>query len=146
MNVGFKKLHTDAILPTYKNDRDAGIDLYAQVGCTIHAGKRAILGTGVAWEPLDCAKGTKACMIVKSRSGMAFNFGVEASGAGVIDQAFRGEIKVKLYNNSDRPYMITKGDRIAQGIILELPLIDVIEIQELSDSDRGTNGFGSSGK
>jgi dUTP pyrophosphatase len=77
---------------------------------------------------------------------MAFNFGVEASGAGVIDQAFRGEIKVKLYNNSDRPYMITKGDRIAQGIILELPLIDVIEIQELSDSDRGTNGFGSSGK
>jgi dUTP pyrophosphatase len=146
MKIGFKKLYEDALIPRYSNELDVGIDLYAQVGCTIHAGKTAILGTGVAWEPIVWTSGTKPCMIVKSRSGLAFNHTIEASGAGVIDSSFRGEIKVKLYNNSDRPYIVMKGDRIAQGIILELPMVDVLEVTELSDTARGANGFGSSGK
>ena len=143
MTAKFKRLYEDSILPTFKHPEDAGLDLYAHYGCTIPVGEAVIFGTGVAWEPPN---DRKYFMEVKSRSGLAFNHGVEASNAGVVDSLFRGEIKVKLYNNSKKPYAVAKGDRIAQGIIFELPVVEVKEAVELTDSTRGANGFGSSGK
>ena len=145
MTVNFKRLYEDSILPSYGNNdsSNAGLDLYAHYGCVIPVGESAIFGTGIAWEPPN---DHKYFMEVKSRSGLAFNHGVEASGAGVIDSTFQGEIKVKLYNNGQKPYRVNRGDRIAQGIIFELPVVEVKEVAELSDSTRGANGFGSSGK
>lgn len=145
MIINFKRLYEDSILPSYgSNDNsNAGLDLYAHFSCTIPAGESAIIGTGVAWEsPPD----RKYFMEVKSRSGLAFNHGIEASNAGVIDAGYSGEIKVKLYNNSKKTYVVGRGDRIAQGIIFELPVVVVAEVAELSDSTRGDKGFGSSGK
>lgn len=143
MTVNFKRLYDDSIIPTQKDPTDAGLDLYAHYGCTVPVGESVIFGTGVAWEPPnDC----KYFMMVNSRSGLAFNHGVEASNAGICDSSYRGEIKVKLYNNGKQPYVVVKGDRIAQGIVFQLPVVEVKEISELSDSARGANGFGSSGK
>ena len=85
-------------------------------------------------------------MMINSRSGLACNHGIEASNAGIIDSLYRNEIKVKLYNNGEKPYVVAKGDRIAQGIIFELPIVEVKEVLEISASTRGANGFGSSGK
>ena len=148
MKVGFKKLYDDSIIPSYGNgdESNAGLDLYAHYGATIHAHSAAIFGTGVAWEPFNWAVGYKPFLLVNSRSGLAFNSGVEASNAGVVDVSYRGEIKVKLYNNTDKDVFINKGDRIAQGIAMELPYVEVVELTELSETSRGDRGFGSSGK
>ena len=148
MKVGFKKLYEDSILPSYgnKDESNAGLDLYAHYGATIHAHSAAIFGTGVAWEPFNWAVGYKPFLLVNSRSGLASNSGVEASNAGVVDVSYRGEIKVKLYNNTDKDVLINKGDRIAQGIVIEIPHVEVVELTELSETTRGDKGFGSSGK
>ena len=148
MKVGFKKLYDDSIIPSYGNgdEANAGLDLYAHYGATIHAHSAAIFGTGVAWEPFNWSVGFKPFLLVNSRSGLAFNQSIEASNAGVCDQAYRGEIKVKLYNNSDKDVFIQKGDRIAQGIVVEIPHVEVVELTNLSETSRGDKGFGSSGK
>ena len=148
MKVGFKKLYDDSIIPSYGNgdESNAGLDLYAHYGAMIHAHSYAIFGTGVAWEPMYWTVGFKPFLLVNSRSGLAFNSGVEASNAGVVDVSYRGEIKVKLYNNTDSDVLIKRGDRIAQGIVMEIPHVEVTELTELSDTTRGDKGFGSSGK
>jgi dUTP pyrophosphatase len=148
MKVGFKKLYDDSIIPSYGNgdESNAGLDLYAHYGATIHANSSAIFGTGVAWEPFNWAVGYKPFLLVNSRSGLAFNSGVEASNAGVVDVSYRGEIKVKLYNNTDKDVFINKGDRIAQGIVMEIPHVEVTELADLAETTRGDKGFGSSGK
>ena len=147
--VPFKKLNEDATIPTFgKSITDAGMDLYAVHGCSIRAGESAIIDTGVAWDGMALmTQYEKPVLIVKSRSGLAFNHEVEASQAGVIDASFRGSIKVRLYNNSKKSYHVSKGDRIAQAILYYIPLCVPVEVDEFStlETARGENGFGSTG-
>jgi dUTP pyrophosphatase len=82
---------------------------------------------------------------VKSRSGLGFKHGIEV-GAGTIDAGFRGGVSVKLYNHTHEPYHIKRGERIAQIVFQKCELWEPVEVGELSEAERGTKGFGDSGK
>lgn len=144
MKIRFKKLHRDAIIPTRANPNDAGLDIYALEDVLIHPTIRSIgqarIPTGIAVEIPEGYYGK-----VSSRSGLAFKHGI-FSFDGTIDSGYRGEIGVLLYNTTDQRYRIHKGDRIAQLLIIPCAVMDPVEVRELSDSHRGSNGFGSSGK
>lgn len=146
--MNFKKLDKEAILPSFGNEFAAGIDFYALDKYpghvyTIPAQSSAIIPTGIAWEP---ESGSRCALIIQSRSGMALKWGIECSNAGVIDSDYRGEIKIKLYNTNDDEYVVHGGDRIAQGIVYTLPDVILRETKELSETERGANGFGSTGR
>ena len=138
MIVKFKKLHPDAIVPTYGTEHAAAFDLYALETTT--GANRAVIKTGLAFEiPKGCA------MFIKPRSGLAFNQGVEAF-QGTIDSDYRGEVKVLLTtSDTEQSIKVAKGDRIAQAIVIPVPVITFQEASELSDTSRGAQGFGHTG-
>lgn len=133
------KLLTDtAIAPQMAHPTDAAFDLYADEDMIIDHGSQALVSTGVAMAiPKHCTG------ILKSRSGHSSKKGVNV-GAGVIDSGYRGEVKVLLQATQDE-FIIKKGDRIAQLLIvpIERPEIEVVDI--LDTTDRGDGGFGSTG-
>lgn len=148
--LNVQRLREDAILPTRKYSTDAGLDLYAIEDIEIDASKvssnfigvnigKTIVHTGIAVEIKPGYSGK-----IVGRSGLAFDKDILCS-EGTID-IYRGELKVKLYNMTGRPYQIRKGDRIAQLVISKCELPKVNEVDKLSDSDRGEDGFGSSGR
>jgi dUTP pyrophosphatase len=145
INVGVKKLHPDAIIPTKANPNDAGFDLYfSQEGVNLYSIRtqsRATLKTGIVMEIPEGYAG-----FIWDRSGLAAKSGIHRL-AGVIDSDYRGEIMVCLFN-TDRhdDYNVTRGERIAQIVIQEVPKVVLFEIDELSETERGEDGFGSSGK
>ena len=147
MKILFKKLKKDAHIPAFGGDdpSNAGLDLCACIPTPVIIQPRqsVVIPIGIAWEPQS---DQKCVMIVKSRSGMAFNQGIEVTNAGVIDQGYRGEFKVLLYNYGATAFTVYHGQKIAQGIIQILPDIEVGEVEELSASLRGEQGFGSTGK
>lgn len=138
MILKFKKLHPDATVPTYGTEHAAAFDLYALEATT--GASRAVVKTGLAFEiPRGCA------MFIKPRSGLAFNQGVEAF-QGTIDSDYRGEVKVLLTtSDSEQGISVAKGDRIAQAIVIPVPVITFQESSELSDTSRGAQGFGHTG-
>lgn len=153
MNLKFKRLNDDAILPTRAHLGDAGLDLYVTEDVTVQTGVVTIAPTGLAVEIPFGYVG-----LVHPRSGLAFKHGITVVNApGTIDAAFRGEIKVALttveyaamytHRPSDPSVIrIEKGDRIAQLVIQKVELPVPIWVNELSDTDRGAGGFGSTGK
>lgn len=138
MQVKYKKLHPDAVTPTYGTKGAAAFDLYALETTT--GANRAVIKTGLAFEiPKGCA------MFIKPRSGLAFNQGVEAF-QGTIDSDYRGEVKVLLTtSDTEQSIKVAKGDRIAQAIVIPVPVITFQETSELSDTLRGAQGFGHTG-
>ncbi|MFZ4617721.1 MAG: dUTP diphosphatase [Rectinemataceae bacterium] len=151
IKVCFKKLNQNAEIPRYGYRGDAGLDFFAVDDVVIPAHESIDVGTGVAWqaEMVDLIGdecGWHPYLQLKGRSGMSIKNGVELCNAGVIDWGYRGEIRVKLYNTSGEAYEIKRGDRIAQGIVYLVPEVRVIEVEELSISERGDRGFGSSGR
>jgi dUTP pyrophosphatase len=125
---------------------DAGLDLCACEDVTIPAKGQCLIGTGLAWGGVFlCNEYEKPVMIIKSRSGLAVKHNIECSNAGVIDALYTGEIKVLLRNMSEAPFQIKAGERIAQGIIYMIPHVQPYWIEELPDTSRGINGFGSTG-
>lgn len=142
---GMIKIFLDdgAILPTRAYPTDAGMDLYAREDTVIPGRGSARFDTGVH---IRFDKGTYGK--IESRSGLNMKNCVVSCG-GTIDESYLGSIGVKLYNLSDESYEVHKGDRIAQLVIMryESPTVEVVDsIEELGDTDRGANGFGSSGK
>lgn len=140
-NIKVKRLHPDAILPTYATDGSGCFDLYAIDRTPIGTGFPA-LRTGLAFEiPEDHV------MLVFSRSGHGFNHDVRlANAVGVIDADYRGEVKVKLTADSTvNPLVVRPGDRIAQALVIPIAQMSFTEVDELSDTARGTGGFGSTG-
>ena len=130
-----------ANLPTKAHKTDAGYDLYSVEGPTeLQPGQRAAFHTGVAFE---IPKGYVG--LIWPRSGMAVKKGIHTL-AGVIDAGYRGEITVCLLNTGDESCSISKGDRIAQILIQEIPLFRIQEVEELDSTKRGSGGFGSTGK
>jgi dUTP diphosphatase len=143
MELRFKQLSDAARLPSRANSGDAGLDLYAAERVTIGpGGGRASVGTGLAVEVPPGHAG-----LVLPRSGLAAKHGIALTNApGLIDSGYRGELRVLLLNTDPgAPFEVEPGDRIAQLLILPLVEADPLEVSELSGSDRGDGGFGSSG-
>lgn len=153
VNIYFKKLDKKAVLPELTNPFDAGIDFRTIVSDSIKPHNRNIFPTGLAWEPqfgTDSFSSLYSNMFkiylkLYSRSGLSAKKGIEV-GAGVVDQDYRGEIKIVLHNHTDQVINIRKYDKIAQGIIYIVPFIRLIEANSLTNTVRGENGFGSSGR
>lgn len=146
MILKVKKLRTEAALPARQTQFSAGYDLFACTGepITVRAGETVKIPTGIALE----LEGTReAVMLIYARSSLATKFGIApANCVGVIDWDYRGEIIVALHNSSDKHYTISHGDRIAQLVITPVFTPQAVEAEELSDTDRGEGGFGSTGK
>jgi len=142
--IHVKKLNANAKIPTYGSNEAAGADLYAclETAITILPGESAWVGTGIALEvPKGCAG------LVYARSGLACKRGLApANKVGVVDSDYRGEIKVVLYNHSNEPQIIENGERIAQFVITPVLTPPYEEVTELSNTERGVGGFGSTGK
>lgn len=142
--IHVKKLHENAILPTYGSEEAAGADLYACLDEPVTAapGETVWIPTGLAMEiPRGCAG------LVYARSGLACKKGLApANKVGVIDSDYRGPVTVVLHNHGSVPQTILHGDRIAQMVITPVltPVYEAVE--DLSDTDRGQGGFGSTGK
>lgn len=142
--VNVKKLNPNAILPSYGSDGAAGADLYAclQESITIDPGETAWIPTGISLEVPAGYAG-----LIYARSSLGVKRGLApANKVGVIDSDYRGEINVVLLNHGKEPQMISNGDRIAQFLITPVLTPRFIEVKELSDTDRGAGGFGSTGK
>lgn len=142
--IRVKKLHPSAVLPTYGSASAAGADLYAclEAPVTIEPGEIYWVPTGIALEvPVGCAG------LIYARSSMGTKRGLApANKVGVVDSDYRGEIKVVLLNHSKLPQTLEPGERIAQFVITPVLTPSYEEVEDLTDTDRGTGGFGSTGK
>lgn len=146
MRVNYKKLDDRAVVPMYGSEYAAGLDLSALIqngakAQRIPAGTTAKIGTGIAMEIPEGYFGA-----VFARSGMATKRGLRpANCVGVIDSDYRGEIIVPLHNDTDKCETIRDGDRIAQMVIMPYLGVELSEAEEIDDTGRGGNGFGSTG-
>ena len=140
-----KLVHPDAQLPKRETSGSAGHDLRACISedVILPAGGSLRLPTGIAIE----MESADYVAIIAARSSMAAKYGVTmANGIGVIDSDYRGEISVLLYNHSQEDFVIHPGDRVAQLLLLPVDLPDIVEVEELSQTQRGEGGFGSTGR
>ena len=145
MEHKIRKLREGAKSPRRATEGAAGMDLYACIdeSITLAPQQLAIVPTGIAIELPDngCAA------FLYARSGLGVKHGIcLGNGVGVIDSDYRGEICVGLCNVSDKPYVIAPEERIAQMVIAPVFTPDVVEVSELSDTERGAGGFGSTGR
>jgi dUTP pyrophosphatase len=138
MSLGVKKLTYDAIVPTRGSDGAVGYDLYSSEDAVVpcQAG-RALVGTGITVVLPQGVYGR-----VAPRSGLAVKHCINV-GAGVIDPDYTGEIKVVLFNHGENDFEIKKGDRIAQLVLERCETPPIEEISIVEDTERGSNGFGS---
>ncbi len=134
-----KKLRPDAVLPVRKRKGDAGLDLYAVEDVVLKPGEWKAVPTGIAVEIPEGHFG-----LIKDRSGLALKYALHCL-AGVVDENYRGEIKVVMINLGGEEFKVEKGTRIAQLLIVPYLSVEVEEVEELSDTERGERGFGSSG-
>ena len=141
--VKVKKLDERAIIPSYGSEYAAGCDLYALLDkdLVIDPGQTILVRTGLAMEiPVGYAG------MIFARSGLASKRGLApANKVGVIDSDYRGEIMVALHNHSSEEQIVFHGERIAQLVIMPFYKADFEEVEELSDTVRGSGGFGSTG-
>lgn len=143
--IRFQKLHPNAVIPQRATPGSAGMDLVACIEepVLLPAGGRAMIPTGLAMA-IPTAEWVG---LVYARSGLAVRHGITLSNSvGVIDSDYRGEIRVGLCNLGQEPYTIQPGERIAQLVISPVLLPPVEEANELDSTERGTGGFGSTGK
>lgn len=133
------KLDPGAIFPSRAHSTDAGLDLYATGPMQVPARGEAVFDTGVH---IELPPGTAG--MLKSKSGLNVNHSITSEG--VIDEGYTGSIRVKLYNHGDHPYQVEPGDKISQLVIVPVltPAVDLVD--KLADTDRGTGGFGSTGR
>ncbi|HYX89660.1 MAG TPA: dUTP diphosphatase [Gaiellaceae bacterium] len=136
-----RRLREEAVLPERAYAGDAGLDLVACDRHELGPGERAVVGTGVAVAIPDGFAG-----FVQPRSGLAARHGISVVNApGLIDSGYRGEIRVVLLNTDrDEPFVVEPGMRIAQLVVLPVPELELAEVEELPESERGVRGFGSS--
>lgn len=140
-NLKVKLLNEDALLPIQANKGDAGLDLFSAEDKVIKPGEAQLISTGIS---IELPEGTEAQ--VRPRSGLALkNCVTVLNSPGTIDEGFRGEIKVILINHGKKEFRIEKRMRIAQMVIAPVPQVQITLVDELTISDRGEGGFGSSG-
>ncbi len=142
MQLPFKRLDHQASLPANAHPGDAGLDLASAADLEVGPGERAMVPTGIAVAIPDGHAG-----LVLPRSGLASRHGLTLANApGLIDAGYRGEITCAVVNlDRELPVRISKGDRIAQLVIVPIPSIESLWVKELPASERGEGGFGSTG-
>lgn len=142
VNLTIKRLDKDVELPQYAYPGDAGLDLRSNADLVLKPFERKLIPTGLAIAIPEGYAG-----FVQPRSGLALNQGLSFPNTpGLIDSHYRGELKVVAINlDPQNPILINKGDRIAQLVIQEVPVVNLVEVKELDETDRGSGGFGSSG-
>lgn len=144
MNIKVKKLKPDATVPTMGSKFAAGADLYSaeDADVVIEPSETKFIGTGLAMEIPEGYVG-----LVYARSGLACKRGLApANKVGVVDSDYRGEIQVALHNHGKEAQTVEKGERIAQMVIAPYLSVNYEEADELSETERGEGGFGSTGR
>lgn len=145
MKVKVKKLDPRAVLPEYATPGSACFDIHVildEIGDAVLPGTRETFRTGLAFEIPE-----GHVMLVHSRSGMGFKHSVVlANGTGVLDSDYRGELRVALQNHGPHAYPVDHGDRVAQAMIIPVDKVEWEEVSELSETERGECGYGSTGK
>jgi dUTP pyrophosphatase len=136
-----KRLRGDAVLPARAYPGDAGVDLAACERVELAPGERALVPTGLAVAIPEGYAG-----FVQPRSGLATDHGISiVNTPGLVDSGYRGELRVLLLNTDpERAFVVEPGMRIAQLVVLPVPEIELVEVDELPESERGVRGFGSS--
>jgi dUTP pyrophosphatase len=141
IELPIQRLHTDAVVPQRAYTGDAGLDLASCERVELGPGERALVGTGLAVAIPEGYAG-----FVQPRSGLAARHGLTVvNSPGLVDSGYRGELRVVLLN-TDRtePFVVEPGMRIAQLVVLPVPELELVEVDELPSSERGVRGFGSS--
>jgi dUTP pyrophosphatase len=142
IQVQVTRLRDDAVLPGRAYPGDAGLDLVACEQCELAPGQRALVATGIAVAIPEGYAG-----FVQPRSGLATKHGITiVNTPGLIDSGYRGELRVNLLNTDPTsPFVVEPGMRIAQLVVVPVAQVELSEVAELPESERGTGGFGSSG-
>ncbi|MFC2163374.1 dUTP diphosphatase [Acidobacteriota bacterium] len=139
MELKVKRIHDSAKLPSYGHKGDAGLDLYSSINCVLARGEIAPIATGIQVEiPVGYVG------LVWDKSGISLS-GVHRL-AGVIDAGYRGEVKVVMANLGETDFSVEVGMKIAQLLIQPIVEVNVVNADELEETARGENGFGSTGK
>jgi dUTP pyrophosphatase len=141
IELPIQRLHADAVVPQRAYTGDAGLDLASSERVELGPGERALVGTGLAVAIPEGYAG-----FVQPRSGLAARHGLTVvNSPGLVDSGYRGELRVVLLN-TDRtePFVVEPGMRIAQLVVLPIPELELVEVDELPSSERGVRGFGSS--
>lgn len=145
MKIAIKKLTDTAKLPTQGSAQAAGYDIYANLPeepVIINPGEVQLIPTGISTAP----ENADVALCLFPRSGLATKHGVTlVNSIGLVDSDYRGEIKVPLINHGHFPVTIKDGDRVAQLVVLAITRAQFEEVADLSDTDRGSGGFGSTG-
>lgn len=142
MKIPVLRLDPELTTPVAAHEHDAGIDLYARADTRLASGEWAMIPTGIAVAIPPGHAG-----LVAPRSGLAAKYGISVvNGPGVVDAGFRGEINVILINHGDASVTLRRGDRVAQLVVVPVAAVELLEVEELPASERGTGGFGSTGK
>jgi dUTP pyrophosphatase len=141
IELAVRRLRDDAVLPSQAYPGDAGLDLAACERVELGPGERALVGTGLAVAIPDGYAG-----FVQPRSGLAARHGITiVNTPGLVDSGYRGELRVVLLNTDAREtFVVEPGMRIAQLVVIAVPGVEAVEVDELPDSERGVRGFGSS--
>lgn len=140
-----KKLNEKAVIPERATPGSAGMDLYAVLDepITLKQGETALIPTGIA----IALESANEVALIFPRSGLSIKHGIGLlNSVGVIDSDYRGEIKVGVINQIDKEYTIEPNERIAQMVIMPVSLPEIIEVNELAETQRGTGGFGSTNR
>ncbi len=140
MEIKIKKLHPDAVVPSYAYTTDAGMDLFSSEDTIVPIGGIAIVSTGIAMEIPEGYVG-----LIWDKSGLAVKHELKTFG-GVIDAGYRGEVKVGIRNFNSHEYVIKAGNKIAQMLIQKIESPSILVVDELPDTPRGDGGFGSTGR
>jgi dUTP pyrophosphatase len=141
IELGVQRVRPEAVVPERAYSGDAGLDLAACERAVLAPGARAVVGTGIA-----VAIPSGYAGFVQPRSGLAARSGITiVNSPGLIDSGYRGEVRIVLLNtDAEHEFVVEPGMRIAQLVVLQVPEVDVVEVDELATSERGARGFGSS--
>ena len=141
MKIPFLRLDPELSDPSAAHEGDAGIDLRSRIDISLQPGERAMVPTGIAVAIPDGHAG-----LVAPRSGLAARHGISVvNGPGVVDSGYRGEIQVILINHGTEPVALQRDERIAQLVVVPVAHGELEPVAELPESDRGRDGFGSTG-
>lgn len=141
MKLLVKKINEKAKIPFYAHSGDAGLDLFSVEETLIRSMERKLVSTGIK---IQLPENTEAQ--VRPRSGLALKYGITLlNSPGTVDEGYRGEIKVLMINLGEKPFLVEKGMKIAQMVVKPVEQVCIEEVDELSDTERGQKGFGSTG-
>jgi dUTP pyrophosphatase len=144
LNLGFTKLHPDAVDPKYNYESDSGFDLHSTEEIIVSPFGRALVPTGIS---LDIKDGFE--VQVRSKSGLAINQGLMClNSPGTVDNGYTGEVKAIIFNTNNEPFTITKGMKVAQAVLCPVvngKWVNLVQKETINGKERGDNGFGSTG-